>query len=254
MNRIFSFFKYVLMGILIQGAITTVVAKDIYVSPSGNDSNPGTKKRPLASIDKAKLVAYNAIENDLEKLVKVWLAGGTYRVAEPINFEPFSNQNKKASLEFMALSGQNPIISGGIKLTQWKKNSAGFWEASLPDQFLGKQLPRELFINQQRATRARFPNKGYLRVKKAGDDRRTNFFFEKGDFPVPETHQGVELIFLHDWSISRIGIKNIDAQENKLTAVDSIGAKSPAFFNLDNWEPHPRYYLENAPEYLDESY
>jgi hypothetical protein len=41
---------------------------------------------------------------------------------------------------------------------------------------------------------------------------------------------------------------------NKLTAVDSIGAKVSAFFNLDNWEPNPRYFLENAIEFLDADY
>ncbi len=39
--------------------------------------------------------------------------------------------------------------------------------------------------------------------------------------------------------------------ENKLTAVDSIGPKKPDFFNIDHWEPHPRYFLENAIEFLD---
>jgi hypothetical protein len=56
---------------------------------------------------------------------------------------------------------------------------------------------------------------------------------------------------LHDWSISRIAVKEIKADENQLFAVDSIGAKNPEFFNLDNWEPNPRYFLENAPEFLD---
>jgi len=254
MNRIFSLLKYVLTAIFVSGVITTGVAKDIYVSPGGNDSNPGTKQQPLATIEKAKTMAYNAIENNREKAVTVWLSGGNYRITEPINFVPLADQNKKVSLAFQALPRQHPVISGGLKLTHWEKNNDGFWEASLPEEFTGKQMPRELFINQKRATRARFPNKGYLRVKKVGEDRRTNFFFNKGDFPLPETTQGVELVFLHDWSISRIGIKNIDVSQNKLTAVDSIGAKNPAFFNLDNWEPHPRYYLENAPEFLDEDY
>ena len=36
-----------------------------------------------------------------------------------------------------------------------------------------------------------------------------------------------------------------------MTAIDSIGARSPEFFNIDNWEPNPRYFLENAPEFVD---
>jgi hypothetical protein len=76
-------------------------------------------------------------------------------------------------------------------------------------------------------------------------------FLKKDDFPIPENVKDVELVLMHDWSISRIAVKEIKADENQLFAVDSIGAKNPEFFNLDNWEPNPRYFLENAPEFLD---
>lgn len=56
---------------------------------------------------------------------------------------------------------------------------------------------------------------------------------------------------MHDWSITRIGVKEINADANQLIAVDNIGAKSPSFFTIDNWEPHPRYFLENALEFID---
>jgi hypothetical protein len=258
MNQIFNLMRYsrklILLTIIFYGIVSVAVAKDIYVSPKGNDSNPGTKQLPLVTIERARNVAYDALENGTEKKVTVWLAGAVYSISNPINFKPLSTQNKKVVLEFKALPGENPAISGGIKLTGWKKNSLGFWETNLPNSFNSERNPRELFINQRRATRARFPNKDYLHVKKVGDDRRTNFFFGEGDFPIPGEVEGVELVLLHDWSISRIGIKDIDVKENKLIAVDSIGAKNPDFFNLDNWEPNPRYFLENAPEFLDEDY
>lgn len=60
----------------------------------------------------------------------------------------------------------------------------------------------------------------------------------------------LELVFLHDWSITRIGIKSFDWQRNHIVAVDSIGSRLP-FFSLTNWEEHPRYYLENAKEFCD---
>ena len=111
---------------------------------------------------------------------------------------------------------------------------------------------RELFIDGKRAQRARHPNEDYLRVKKVGLDRRTHFFFENGDFPLPQKIKGTELVLLHDWSISRIPVLDIDPARQKLTAIDSIGTKGLDFFTLDNWEAHPRYYLENDLEFLDE--
>ncbi len=63
-----------------------------------------------------------------------------------------------------------------------------------------------------------------------------------------------ELILFHDWSISRFGIKDIDTVAHRLTTIDSIGARQPAFFNLDNWEAHPRYFLKNDRQFMDSDY
>jgi hypothetical protein len=226
-----------------------ITAADFYVSPLGSDSNAGTKEKPFATLDKAKNVIENMIQNQKESVFTIWLADGVYKIEEPIVFQSeFFNDG--IEVEIKAMKNANPIISGGAILKNWVKNSDGIWETQLPDAKKEWNF-RELFINEKRATRARFPNEGYLQVKKAGNDRRTNFYFNKGDFPIPEKTEGVELILLHDWSISRIAVKEIDLKKQKLTAVDSIGAKSPAFFNIDNWEPNPRYFLENDIRFLD---
>ncbi len=244
-------FSCLLFVILLCGNIS---AKDIYVSPQGNDSNSGTMQSPLATIKKVKDAAYAALQNSTEDEVKIWFFGGIYSISAPILFAPVHRMNKNVSIELKAIKGEKPVFSGGIVLTNWTKNKEGLWEVQLPEDFQKKQLPRELFINQKRARRARFPNDGYLRVKKVGEDRRTNFFFGENDFPVPQKPDNVELVLLHDWSISRIGIEQIEEKNNQLIAVDSIGAKQPDFFNLDHWEDNPRYFLENAAEFIDEDY
>ncbi len=231
-----------------------ITAKDIYVSPFGNDSQDGSKKFPLKTITSAQVMASSLLETGKESEITVWLAGGTYPISEALVFESFSPSRENAILVFKAKKGETPIISGGVELTGWRRNEEGFWEAQLPELLEGQESFRELFIGGKRAIRARFPNEGFLNVKKAGEDRRTNFFFEKNDFPIPVDFAGLELVFLHDWSISRIEVKEIDSANNQLFTVDSIGAKSPAFFTIDNWEPNPRYFLENTLEFLDSDY
>ncbi len=230
-----------------------ISAKDIYVSPDGSDENPGTKKLPLKSIVFAKEKAEQLLHNGLESEVTVWMNNGIYYIMEPLVFTEFSEKNQNASLSFKAEKNAYPVLSGGIELTGWQKNEKGLWEANLAAQIDNMQI-RELYINDMRCTRARFPNHDYLRVNKVGEDRRTNFYFIENDFPIPENIKDVELVLLHDWSISRIGIREIDRDGNRLTAIDSIGAKSPDFFNLDHWEKNPRYFLENAPEFIDTYY
>jgi len=202
----------------------------------------------------AKNLAVEILKSGAEKGVNIWLADGVYPVAEPLVFEPMKSIDTNAKLVFKADKDAKPVISGGVQITGWTKSKDGFWETRLPENLSEMSECREIFIDGKRAIRARFPNHGYLKVKKAGADRRTNFFFEKGDFPIPANTKNVELILLHDWSISRIAVKEIKTEENQLFAVDSIGAKEPAFFNIDNWEPNPRYFLENAPEFLDADY
>ncbi len=235
-------------------SVSSCFAIDIYVSPKGNDNNPGSKKLPVQTILQAKDMAVEMLEKGGEKEVVIWLAEGIYQFAKPLVFEPLKSVQENTKISFKAEKGSKPVISGGIKISGWIKNEAGLWEAKLPENIKNTEEVRELFIDGKRALRARFPNEGYLKIKKAGADRRTNFFFEKGDFPVPVNVKNVELVLLHDWSISRIALKEINFDENKLTAVDSIGAKHPEFFNIDNWEPNPRYFLENAVEFLDADY
>ncbi|MBK8504329.1 MAG: right-handed parallel beta-helix repeat-containing protein [Saprospiraceae bacterium] len=148
-----------------------------------------------------------------------------------------------------------PVINGGVVLRHWHLDiSTGIWKTKISEANLGNWTFRELFIDNQRVSRARHPNRGFLEMLEAGNDRRTNFLFSENDFPQPNLVENVELVFFHDWSVTRIGLKEIDFANRRITAIDSIGARSLAFFNLDNWEPHPRYFLENDLAFLDQDY
>lgn len=238
--------KLLFTAFILSTCVFVSCARDIYLSPNGNDSNNGTRKKPLKTVEKAVEI----IHKSDDKQITVFLDNGIYPVENPLVFTNPEN-GKLPEVTFKAMKKQIPVISGGVQVKNWTKNNNGFWEAEISGHIEKAGNVRELFIDGKRATRARFPNEGYLHVKKAGADRRTNFFFEKGDFPVPAKVKDIELVFMHDWSISRIEVKEINTDENQLFAVDSIGARNPEFFNIDNWEPNPRYFLENAPEFLD---
>ncbi len=254
MNKIISAFHKITFGLLFILICISVSAKNIYVSPHGNDAGSGTEKDPFKTVSQAWSNAVKLFKENQETKIIIWLDDGVFPIAEPLKLDNKDEVFKNITFEIKAIKGANPVISGGIELHGWVKNENGIWEVQLPEEIIQAENIRELFIDNKRAIRARFPNNEYLRVAKAGEDKRTNFYFNRNDFPLPEKLEGVELVLLHDWSISRIGIKEIDSKENKLTAVDSIGAKSPDFFTLDHWEPNPRYFLENAPEFIDEDY
>lgn len=221
---------------------------DFYVSPTGNDNNDGIKERPFATIGRAISEAISFAGDNGKEIITIWLDEGNYNITEPINLKSSFFINFDGSIIIKA-EKKSAVIDGGVEINRWSKEGE-LWVASVPEIFDKTALPRELFINGKRGIRARYPDQDFLRVKKTGEDRRTSFFFEDGDFPVSAIEENSELVFLHDWSITRIPVKEIKEAENRLVTIDSIGAKEPAFFNIDHWEPNPRYFLENAKGFL----
>jgi len=218
---------------------------EIYVSPDGNDAASGELSDPVKSLQQAaKLTAGKAGQVP----VTIFLSGGTYVLEKALELGPENSGTWEAPVHWKAMPGENPVFSGGIRVEEWKLEEDGSWSAELPESC--NDSFRSLYVNGKPAIRARYPDEGYLRVGKAGDDLRTNFFFNEDEIPEIENIQGLELILLHDWSITRIPVKSIDLKARHITALDSIGA-SLNFFSLTHWEEHPRYYLENAAEFCD---
>lgn len=230
--------------------ITGCAESMFYVSPAGNDQNPGTRSEPFLTIQRAQEAVRAELGGGTSGNITVWLADGTYNISTPLRFDTGDSGKGENIVIYKASQGASPVISGGMEISGWQHKGNGIWIAAVPGE-LAQQGFRELFIEGERATRARHPNSEYLRVAEVGADRRTNFQFNPDDFPAPVNQQQVELVLIHDWSISRIPLSGIDYSRNRITAVDSIGAKGLSFFNLDNWEKNPRYYLENDLAFLD---
>jgi hypothetical protein len=219
---------------------------EIFVSPDGDDAAKGSRQAPVKSLQRAaELTAGKAGQVP----VNIYLDGGTYALTAPLRLGPGESGTAVTPVRWEALPGENPVISGGIPLNSWIPEEDGTWSAPLPASYQGSF--RSLYVNGRRAIRARHPNEGYLRVAKAGEDDRTNFQFGENDIPATSNTEGMELVLLHDWSVTRIPVQSIDRRTRKLTTVDSIGARL-SFFTLTNWEDHPRYYLENVKEFCDQ--
>ena len=67
------------------------VMKTFYVSPAGDDANPGTQERPLATIGGAR-DAVRGVNRNMTGDIVVILAGGTYSIAEPIEGMTYLSQ------------------------------------------------------------------------------------------------------------------------------------------------------------------
>jgi hypothetical protein len=243
-----SFLAFLLIGLSFS---CSVPRDDLYVMLTGDDSNTGTKSKPLRSLQKVKEAVRQKMLAENSSTINVWIGGGTYNLTESLVFNSDDSGPADGFIAYCGMPGETVEISGGIEITGWKKAAKGLWVTSVKSPGTGKSEFRELFIDGVRAVRARHPNEGYLLVAEAGTDRRTNFRYTKNDFPLPSDPTRVELVLLHDWSITRINLASIDSLKDVITAKDSTGARDIDFFNIDNWEKNPRYFLENSMEFLD---
>ena len=130
---------------------------DIYVSPSGKDTNNGSAATPKATLSAAlrqarEMRRLNApgIENGINIILK----GGTYEQYEPLYVRPEDSGTSQSPTIICGAAGEKVIVSGGVKINNWKK-SGKLLVAYVPD-FNGRPLDfRQLWVNGKKAVRAR---------------------------------------------------------------------------------------------------
>ena len=177
----------------------------------------------------------------------VFISGGFYYLEAPVVLTP-----EDSGLLLAALPGSRPVLSGGRLVTGWKEVAiAGkkLWAADIPSVRDGKWYFRELWVNGQRATRARHPNRGYLAIAELTDKAaewtqgQTRFSFKQGDLKAWDTITNAEVVAMTKWVESRLPVIGVDEKEH----IVSFGKRS--VFGLEKGD---LYYAEGAFEFLDE--
>ncbi len=201
--------------------------------------------KPGAALGEVALAARALLTQNPRRDLIVEFEGGTYRLSEPLALDARDGGDANRRVTWRAAAGASVVISGAAPDLPWRAEPDGTWSTPWRGS-----LVRQLFVEGRRCHRARWPREGWLRLETEGPDRRTSFRFSAGDLAPweqlpPASLAGSELLFLHDWSMSRIDVARIDEQDRWLTATDRIGGHLPFFF-LTNFEPHPRYALENV--------
>jgi hypothetical protein len=122
----------------------------IYVSPLGNDSNPGTIEKPFATILRAQGEAQK-----IKEAVKIILRGGTYYLSQPVKITYLDSRTDDSPLNFKASPGEKVIISGAVPLKlKWDRYKGGIWQAKVDKDLVFDQL----FVNGKLQRMARYPN------------------------------------------------------------------------------------------------
>jgi len=244
------------------GTDATFEPHDIFVGPDGNDAwlgnapakGEGEKDGPVATPSAAQeLIRTRKSQALLHGPVTVWLAGGDYALEEPFVFGP----DDSAPVCYRSMPGQQAVLHGGRVLTGWKTESVNgrpCWTVDLPEVAAGKWTFRQLFVNGERATRARLPKEGFYRIASAriGERNEKVFSFQaaEGDLsPGWRNPQQIEVVVLSYWIDQHSLIESIDPD------TCTVNVKDPFVHSLAddvNKGSFARYCLENVFEALQE--
>ncbi len=124
-------------------------AADFYVSPRGDDTNPGTKEAPLATLPRARDLV--RVQRKAGKLgdgpTRLHIAGGVYRITETFTLGEEDSGTEQSPVIWQASPGENVRLVGGVKLTDWQPVS----DAAIRDRLAPEARPHVRQIDLQSA-------------------------------------------------------------------------------------------------------
>lgn len=215
-----------------------------YVSPTGNDHNPGSAVAPFASLARAR-DAVRAIHHTKELPaggVVVYVTGGRYALTQPLVFGPEDSGEPGAPVRYRAKPGEHPVFTGGFRITGWRPRGNNLWSAAVPPGNDGWQV-RRLFVNDRQATCVRLPRAGYF-TGIHSDDGKTLRFPANG-FPAGNIGQGHLTIFV-EWTTTHQPLERGTIEGTTITFPDGV------IQLIDkSWAAHVKRNIPNMPYFFE---
>ncbi|MDR2157596.1 MAG: right-handed parallel beta-helix repeat-containing protein [Clostridiales Family XIII bacterium] len=215
-----------------------------YVSPSGDDGNPGTSERPFQSIRKAQ-EAVARVVTDQKGDVAVVLREGRYAQGSPLVFDEDDSGKNGFRVVYMSYPGELVSVSGGVKIEGWEEAGSGVWKAETT-----LNLMRQLYVDGTRAVLARSSRVPY---EISTYDKTTQTFIVNAEDV--EGITGGELCTYMDWKFSVSPIASIDGIPNnpygKAIKLNDFATNIMQTFG-DLLDFNCKYFIQNDKALLDE--
>lgn len=231
---------------------STTFATELFVAPDGSDANPGTKDKPFQTIEHAR-ESVAGINSDMTGDITVYLRGGTYVLTSSVVFGEKDSGTNGHKIIYRALPGQTPIVSGGRAVKGWVIHDK---EKNIYKAPVGDLEFRQIYVNGERAVRARYPNRtsevtlgGYLGGANVTGSKPHQLKVKPEELAGWETWGNlneVEVVMVTHWKQKRARISGIDGGTISFQEPENT---SRAMFHMEQGgTPH---WYENAYEFLD---
>jgi hypothetical protein len=226
----------------------------LYVSPKGDDRNPGTKENPFVSLERAR----DEIRKSKKGGVTVFVRGGEYAVKQTFKLTAGDSGAENAPVVYAAFGRETPRFTGGARiggftrvtdpavLARLPEHARGkVWQADLKAQGIGdygvpglkgtygarrREPLLELFFDGKPMEIARWPNDGFVTTGEVFGPQTTDKkgrkhtvggqFAYDGDRPArwkDESDAWLYGYWFHDWADSYEKIASIDTAQRLIT-------------------------------------
>lgn len=218
MKNFFSVYSALLLAVGPAGSAT------FHVAPNGNDTNAGSKEKPLATLEAARDAARKA---DVGPRRIVVMPGELF-LEQPLVLDARDN-----GLTIEAEPAGKATLYGGKLVTNWKSDGDRLWQADLPGVKEGKLDFRALVVNGRLAERACYPaigtfeNLGTWNLPllpavaghwecKPTHEELTTMPYDPKDIPATLDVRNAEVRLYHMWAESLVGVTTNDIQRRAL--------------------------------------
>ena len=225
-----------------------------YVSPQGNDCNPGTLAAPFRTLSNARDVV-RTVNSAMTGDIIVYLRGGTYALTGALSFAAADSGTKGFYVKYLNYPGETPLLTGGQPIGGWTVSDSvkNIWQSTgVTSRF------RQLYVNGTKAIRARSPNLGtagaanFNRITGA-DQTVPNVQVASSQVANWNNLTKVEMHLMINWGDATLRL----ASYSTTGATAFLKFQSPEADILSQ-RPFPilasvkqAYYFENALEFLD---
>lgn len=106
---------------------------ELYLSPSGDDSQSGTRDHPIRTLQYARDLV-RTMNQHMESDITIFIEKGVYRLSTPLLFEARDSGANGHNIIYKGMGDERPIISGGVQITGWKLSNPekNIWAAPAP--------------------------------------------------------------------------------------------------------------------------
>lgn len=229
-------------------AADAAVEAELYVSPSGNDSNPGTEAAPLRTIAKARDVV-RTLNDDMEGDIVVYLRGGEYAVTGTIELDERDSGSNGYNIVYTNYPGETPVLTGGARLDGgWTSVGGSIYKLDAE----GLDF-RQLYIDGRRATRARMPNAGteYSILSWTSADKTIQI--DSSEIYDWDRFGQVEMVIQQHWAEGMVPLDSYTVTGGTANVALSQPSRNIIFNRAAPVRTaNSSYHFENAYEFIDE--